>query len=374
VPQENHAYFRDRLSAYYDNELSPQEREAVKKHLGQCQECRDLLAKLQRLDRLVQQHAHFAESDYWEQSARRIEQRLGFSTKTKATDITPSKWRNLVSKIAAVAASAAILGFIALYEKEISPRTETAPSVAAPSVPVTPTEPPVQEKIVPADKGVAESEPAAARETASGATTGKEKVSAKQKSPSESKAPGTGMDIRVRAESDKADKPVTSSRATTPVVVRAKRSPIKKFAQSSRLQPTQPPREHIEVQRSSDTAREATSAVAELEALPASWRQPTGLKQWRHRRDSLQTLYAELTSPHKGLIETKSRQKLASSDVGQVELLLLYAHYQVARLTQDAGERAAAIGFLSDYTRQEDSRFKAEAESYLQALKGRQTD
>ena len=116
----NHSYYRDRISAYVDNELSPQEREIIKQHISECQECRNLLAELEKLDRFVQQRSQLADEEYWERSAQKIEQRLGFTGETKVTDITPSRWKGLVPKLAAVAASVAILGFIALYERDIS--------------------------------------------------------------------------------------------------------------------------------------------------------------------------------------------------------------------------------------------------------------
>jgi len=87
----DHSYYRDKISAYVDNELSPQEREIIQQHISECQECRNLLAELEKLDRFVQQRSQFAGEEYWERSAQKIEQRLGFAGETKVTDITPSR-------------------------------------------------------------------------------------------------------------------------------------------------------------------------------------------------------------------------------------------------------------------------------------------
>ncbi|MFQ6008491.1 MAG: anti-sigma factor family protein, partial [Candidatus Zixiibacteriota bacterium] len=116
----DHSYFRDKISAYFDNELPPQEKEIVEQHLAQCQECQNLLAELKQLEQVVEKQSQLTGEDYWEQSAKRIEQRLGFSEEAKVTVITPSRWKSLVPKVAAVAASIAVLGFIALYQREIS--------------------------------------------------------------------------------------------------------------------------------------------------------------------------------------------------------------------------------------------------------------
>ena len=115
----DHSYYRDKISAYVDNELPPQEREVIQQHLTECKECRNLLAELEKLDRLVEQQSQLGGEEYWEPSAQKIEQRLGFTGETKVTDITPSRWKGLVPKLAAVAASIAVLGFIALYERDI---------------------------------------------------------------------------------------------------------------------------------------------------------------------------------------------------------------------------------------------------------------
>jgi anti-sigma factor RsiW len=374
VHQEEHSYYRDRLSAYFDDELSTRETEAVKEHLSRCEECRNLLEQLKRLDRLVERHTQLAGDEYWEQSARRIEERLGATTDRQVTDIRSSRWRGFVSKVAVAAATVAILGYIALYEKEISSQMETAPSISAPAVPAAPTESmAVQVKPIPTDKAATEPP----RQTAymfkkTGSTTvSKEKVPEVQKSLSTDKLSVGKGETKISTFADRPDQPVVSSQATTPVVVHKEKSAIKRPSLSAELQPAQDLQEHIDssgVGKESAVVREPADIALAPPVLPDAWRQPADLEQWRQRRDSLQTLYADLTSPHRVLSETKSRKKKPLPTVEQVEALLLYSHYQVARLTQDEAERAAAMEFLSAYASKSDSRFKTEAESYLQAL------
>lgn len=406
----DHSYFRDKISAYFDNELPPQEKEIIEQHLAQCQECQDLLAELKRLDRTVEKHSQLGGKEYWEQSAQRIEQRLGFAEETKVTDITPSGWKGLVPKLAAVAASIAVLGFIALYEKEISreaglyapattepveivPKDQTSgvseealkvyeeeipkkkdisvsvggaeevakkrgkvkqPAVKAPvstwSVPVTET---------------AEVEPEAAQRMA-----GKEKVLPIQEDElatiSETLQKVEGMATGRSGETiytPTSEKAVVLSKAVVPesaelitdIIVAAKGS--SKQAKLTGLQETAGV-------GTPGNARVIDSGLAVSEESLVE----ESLEKWRQRRDSLQTLYAELTSPHRALSEAKSRQREGRPSIEEVEWQLLYSYYQIGRLTQDEKERAAAIGFLKEYVQKAESRYKDQVEKFLEEL------
>jgi hypothetical protein len=112
----------------------------------------------------------------------------------------------------------------------------------------------------------------------------------------------------------------------------------------------------------------AVSAVDSDLVLPQEWLQDSSLEQWRHRRDSLETLYAELTSPHRVLSEAKSRQREGRPSIEEVEGQLLYSHYQIAKLTQDGTERVVAIDFLKEYSKKAESCWKDLALRYLEEL------
>jgi hypothetical protein len=95
----------------------------------------------------------------------------------------------------------------------------------------------------------------------------------------------------------------------------------------------------------------------------------TDVEHWLHRRDSLQTLYAGMSSPHQALSEAKSRQKKDTvSGTEEVEWQLAYSHYQIARLTEDQAERTAAIAFLRSYVEKPQSLHKDRVEQMLQEL------
>ncbi|MDF1544658.1 MAG: zf-HC2 domain-containing protein [bacterium] len=124
-----HSYFIDRISAYHDRDLPPYELEVVREHLESCEECRRLLTQYEQLDAMVERKSRLDESDYWEESAAKIEQALN-PTAPKVTEIKPTRSSGLVWKLAAVAASVAALTFITLNRSEIeeSVLDQTAPS------------------------------------------------------------------------------------------------------------------------------------------------------------------------------------------------------------------------------------------------------
>ncbi len=134
----DHGYFQDRLSAYHDRSLTPEEMRMVEEHVAACAECRKQLEMLAKLDRLIDEKADLTESDYWETAAQKTEQRLGFKKESKITIIRRS-WTGLGWKLAAAAASVAALTFIALHEGDIldsaDQRMQDSPTVSAPVVP-----------------------------------------------------------------------------------------------------------------------------------------------------------------------------------------------------------------------------------------------
>lgn len=116
----DHAYFRDKVSAYHDRELPAQEQEMLAQHIAACPECQKLLADLERLDQVVVDNIELGQSDYWEQNARKIEAKLGFGQETVVTPVKQSSWeRGMVWKLSAVAASVALLVFIGINWEEI---------------------------------------------------------------------------------------------------------------------------------------------------------------------------------------------------------------------------------------------------------------
>ncbi|UCD65118.1 MAG: zf-HC2 domain-containing protein, partial [Candidatus Zixiibacteriota bacterium] len=152
-----HSYFKDRLSAYHDNELKPEEHRLIAEHLAECAECRQLLEALEKFDTMVESHSGLSESDYWESAARKIERAITEEPRPKIIRVKPSSWRGLRWKVIGVAASFAILAFIALYQRDISdevgpPEPKRGPAIMAPSRPAEAEPPPATERQQPADE------------------------------------------------------------------------------------------------------------------------------------------------------------------------------------------------------------------------------
>lgn len=115
----DHGYFLDRVSAYHDKDLPPQELALMEEHLRTCADCQALLKKFEQLDALVDQKAELAGSGYWEQAARKIEQRIASPQKTTVTDIRPKRSFALGWKLMAAAASLVLLGYIGMHKDDI---------------------------------------------------------------------------------------------------------------------------------------------------------------------------------------------------------------------------------------------------------------
>lgn len=138
----DHAYFKDRLSALFDNELPPQEKQIVEEHLHGCVECQELMTRLRQLDEAVTRHSQLADTDYWEKSAQKIEQRLGFPEQTVVTPIG-RRWyeKGMGWKMVAAAASIAVLAYIGINSDKILKREDLQPRPTMQAPSVTPLEP-----------------------------------------------------------------------------------------------------------------------------------------------------------------------------------------------------------------------------------------
>ena len=88
----NHDFYRDRLSAYHDEELSDSDRRVIAEHLQGCAECSQMLTNLKRLDTIVDERGHLDGEEYFEESARQIEHKLGFVAAPKIIDVRPARF------------------------------------------------------------------------------------------------------------------------------------------------------------------------------------------------------------------------------------------------------------------------------------------
>ncbi len=455
----DHGYFHDRISAWLDGELPPYEAQVVGEHLETCEECQALLARLKQVDDLVDKHSQLdGDDDYWETMAQKIEAKIGLEEEEVVTDIRPKQRSGLFWKIAAAAASIAVLAFVGLHQDDIfkqkdhestagaAMRVDTASpqewlrndsaevahaeqsatghepaeptieeqegqapvnqfadkeSEQAPAVPTTPP-PPAPKKTAPtetrSEAATTESDQAvAANEVSPTPQRVAPPPTAAAEQPAETldeqlRMPGPividtdhkdlGKTIKVKGDEtklrqyadsvarlkDNAAKPKDTLPRTVDellqdvkgVVTNTSGETFRRGDSLSRLG-------NLSLDRDSRsdlgaTASELAPMRAETPALD--------LQGWIKRRDSLETLWADLESQHGKLSIPKGRKEGALSDEGLIERELLEAYYNVALLAgsdhQEAFDRS--VDSLRAYTKRPDVRYREIAQGYLDRL------
>ncbi len=113
-----HQFFKDRLSAYFDNELKNEEHAIVQQHIEGCNECQVELKQLEKIENLFSNKTELSGNDYWETSAQKIESALEPSPKAEIVEIVKPKSKGLWWKLTGVAASLALVALFTLEEKK----------------------------------------------------------------------------------------------------------------------------------------------------------------------------------------------------------------------------------------------------------------
>lgn len=408
----NHSYFRDRISAYHDRELTPYEEKAIREHLVECEECRNLLAELEKLDKLVDEHSELEGKDYWEQSAQRIESQLDVESsinKTPATKHTP--WWGLGWKITAAAASIAVLTFIGFHHSDIYDSLETAPpqrkkveSVSSPEITTKDKMPaPVAQRldsINDKEKSTQQEQPNTLQKEVQIQPTSpsleKQKVTETQQTTPEKieskpdKLPlNTINEISTESETieiskdleeiSKDEKITFSSKEKEPVYQTKTSPPTKDIStvgkpdigasksSTSKMTSTEPGLAmSINPNRSKTkaTPQEASKADEAHQKL-----KELDLDDWLNRRDSLEIRQKKLSQKEQKLSISQGVEKnLTSAD--WVERQLLESYYNIAHLAKEENreEYDKAIESLREYVRDSSSRHLRVARDYLQRL------
>ena len=360
-------------------------------HIASCPECQKLLAELERLDQVVADRIELGGSkDYWERSAQKIEERLGFVEKTEITPIAKPSWdKSLVWKLSAVAASAAVLVFIGINKDDIFKRGITEPEqkqeIRQNVVPDSIAEQPLStESTVGQKESRAKQQPTA--ETSTEKVQEKiapaEQLSSKQTAPvldevrSELKKVDVAEDdlsvdaISVQEESRTRKERLVAPSTSTPTA--DSESPVSKPSVLSA------PALQREMQDMAASTVEAESAVAQTE---------NELTRWRQLRDSLSLA---LEAPKQSMAEKygitgfqkseKSKKAAAASSLRsadarvETEKQYIEACYQIALLTEDAEEYQSAKQSLEKIAGEVGSTNATFAGEYLTRLKsGRPT-
>ena len=82
---------REKLSAYFDNELSEAERVEMENYIAQSEEAQRIVREFELLDQMAQSEKLSAGGDYWEQMASRIDQAIESSpeSETEPMPVSP---------------------------------------------------------------------------------------------------------------------------------------------------------------------------------------------------------------------------------------------------------------------------------------------
>ena len=419
-----HSYFKDRISAFHDNELKHEEERMIAEHLETCSECQQLLEKLRKFDGMVEKHSGLADDEYWEKSARKIEAAIGGeSVETEVTEVEPSSWKGLGWKLAGVAASLAVIAFIALYEGEISDkvREDMPPDARAMRI----TLPPSPDSLADAEVNQiamelteqpdSEGDLAPARETLAAKVdrapspvigipkpvgdeavvdseadyfqSEREELAVVISEPSEieealvleDEMPEAPQKSTIKVEKGKTHVVTEMEKKVTDlgmeIVVRAEERLVVRDKTSSFV-----------IKRDSDAvvSKEAISSSPMDIALRGGANEIDTLQMWRDKRDSLETVVNRLVTSQVQRVEGKKKITATAADQRELkemvdsisaeiswrdpQLLLLESHFEIARLTEDKAEYDASVQYLKDYLGRENVTFKLHAAWYLQQL------
>jgi len=374
----DHGYFRDRISAYLDGSLPPYEEQAVSEHLQNCEECARLLAELRQVEHLVEEHSGLDGDEYWEGLAQKIEGRLGVDEATPAVDATPTRWRGLGWKISAVAASVVLLVFIGIHQTEIvkqedAPTEFRAPDIMPPSIAGDSLatdrvehDDKLAETPVDLDAAVKKVGRQAAQTPASEAGDFKGKTETPEPV-AEAKLEKELRDHELKREFDQ---PIDVSGVIPDSVMAVPGAAVVMDEMAE---------ESISMMSLTD---DKPSAVARAlspqkagERLSNYFAAPAGsdsldLDGWTLRRDSLATLWADMSGTHGKLAITKQRADRGLADSELVERQLLEASFNVGRLSADVDSTAHAdvLSFFETYLQRSDARYRDIARQYLDRL------
>jgi hypothetical protein len=370
----DHDYYKDKISAFFDGELKNEEAVMFAEHLKKCQICQQELEKLQQFDKLVQENSQLSDSEYWEKSAQRIESILESDKKieAKVTEIKPFVWKGLEWKLTTVAASIALITFIAIYEKDMSDEIyeQTEPKSLIVEQPIPETTDVTHEY---------KSDETSQKEPTEGSSELDQKPQETEQIPEKSnvQAPpipladkfvGDSKDVNIALERNKEEKKdIITVKAESPLVVRDKTTTID-IIKSEEVQTLIEANKENEIQLSSATDNDID---AEEFGADSSGDEILTLNQWREKRDHLQSSTNGVKMPDlkQGFDKTKiSSSASIISNEGDKVITLLECYYNIALLTNASDEYDQAIEGIEKYLNSEKDKYKKQAELYIEKL------
>jgi len=371
-----HEYFKDRISAYHDGDLPPQELELIARHLEECPECRKLLKEFEKFDEMVEKHGGLEEDRYWEESAQKIERAISPPVETKEIDIKQNYWKGLGWKLAAVAASVAVIGFIALHKSDIMREVEkdVAPSVKA----IQPDTDSLLSETIVADNVIVERIP----------DKGETEKIEKDKTDIDNLKKSSPEIGRIKEEDiTEKDSPgirkgrsVTDAKADEEETVETKEQYVKEVPALTSLKKATGGVKQLSLTVKSD---ESEGEIAEFETLSIEGMDYTpprnDLQKWRDIRDSTRIMYDRYFAlKGKSMASFKAEKSeidsIAMSEAKSVEKNLIEAYYNIGLLTDDPDELQQSIRFLENYIRRDGASYPEEAGKDLEELKNLKPD
>ncbi|MDH4155766.1 MAG: zf-HC2 domain-containing protein [candidate division Zixibacteria bacterium] len=389
----HHGYFKDRISAYHDGDLRPEEMELIVRHLEGCDECRKLLAEFEKFDSLVEKHSGLAGDEYFEKSAQKIERLIAGEHKPEIIDIKRPSWFGLGWKVAAAVASFAVIGFIGLHQSDIMEqvqKTAVAPAEKVPAAwnadtartesvvirPVGEAEefpPGAEPGASSADKSIGRPSSVPTREIAKAAKTEPAKMTADEEAASDV---GILQPVDVAPETTKAAEEEKEERHKLKSAESAE--PTARGDKKDKLPPVTPP-------DSPSTAVVRGESIAQVQRLmvesdnfgagrsdSASTPSRT-LEEWRRTKDSCQGELDQLAAVGKGARGIRLTE--GAKDIKQqLEKALLDANYNIGLLTDDRSEFEKAVDYIRNYTTNEGAPHRELAQQYLKTLTSLKTE
>ncbi len=362
-----HSYFKDRISAYYDQSLPPYEEEVVKEHLQSCEECQKLLKNFGKLDDLVQERSELKSDEYWEKAAQKIEQSIGIEDEKKVVEIKKKPSFGNIWKFTAAAASIAFLTFIALNEDEISQPADEMLEYSLPEDSVSGISKAIikpETDLVISDETLIEKDQLRQKENV---PIVKESLSAIDKDSDRQKRP------------EKFDKAITASKVMkNPGVVKSKRvvidaEPENPDEQIETVQKQELPKKSASPKLKMTT--KASSGAVEYYESKLAPDTKMDLTELRIKRDSLmeivETMYSQEKADKREVIMdaiTESETVLPDSIIQSIHSELIKLNYQIASNTDDRVEFEKSMQFIFRFENDQNPILKAKAENYLEKL------
>ena len=378
---------RKRLSRFIDKELSDKEIRETEELIKNNPVWQEEYNRLLSLQDMANRFELEADGEIWEKSRERIMAKIEAEEEleAKVTEIGQTRKRGTIYKLVAVAASIALVAFISIYEfGEIAPEQEV---LTTPQMKVRNRNIPVPPKITGDERRALEmGKPLERAEEDEIPEKSKGDVDVMTEANSE-KAPAKKYETLpyFPAEIDKeniAQKNETKSRTMfdsfekSPEKIlkeadRLKGTPSKQLAEKP-LEPAvaAPSPETIDLAepfveqkkkeiairggRTGETVYEIQYSAVDMDALSedigASLRAPdsTAISGIRAKADSLEPHYFDMISKHYAEIAAKRRQETSPEDLRDRAMMMIYAFYDLGRVTDKVEERKSMIGRLNE--------------------------